>query len=82
MEAFHEKVQTYFLRGIAALHSFWYEEALKEFRHSTKVDPNFIMGYWGEAMAYNHPLWEEQNKIAGQAIWSASRISCPDSQKR
>ena len=47
-----------FLRGVAALHSFWYEEALEAFRQSTKTDPDFVMGYWGEAMAHNHPLWE------------------------
>ena len=30
------KAQAHFLRGLAALHSFWYEEALEEFRESTK----------------------------------------------
>lgn len=53
--------QAHFLRGLAALHSFWYEEALEAFRESTKADPQFVMGYWGEAMAYNHPLWSEQD---------------------
>jgi tetratricopeptide (TPR) repeat protein len=56
-----EKAQVHFMRGLAALHSFWFEEALDEFRESTKVDPEFVMGYWGEAMAYNHPLWAEQD---------------------
>src|SRR2546426_3027365 len=56
-----EKAQAHFLRGLAALHSFWFEEALDEFRQSTVTDPNFVMGYWGEAMAYNHPLWAEQD---------------------
>ena len=56
-----DKAQGHFLRGLAALHSFWYPEALSEFENSTKADPAFAMGYWGQAMAYNHPLWEEQN---------------------
>src|SRR5580765_2318846 len=56
-----ENAQTHFLRGLAALHSFWFEEALDEFRESTKIEPDFAMGYWGEAMAYNHPLWAEQD---------------------
>ena len=60
-------VQRHFLRGVAALHSFWYEEALAAFRQSTKVDPNFVMGYWGEAMAHNHPLWEQQDAQAAKA---------------
>jgi hypothetical protein len=51
------KAQDHFLRGVAALHSFWYPVALEEFRASTKIEPDFLMGYWGEAMAHNHPIW-------------------------
>ena len=60
--------QAHFLRGVAALHSFWYEEALEAFREATKVDPNFVMGYWGEAMAHNHPLWNEQDTEAARKV--------------
>src|SRR5713101_5196169 len=61
-----ETAQVHFLRGLAALHSFWFEEALDEFRESTRIDPDFAMGYWGEAMAYNHPLWAEQDTEAAR----------------
>jgi len=61
-----KEAQRHFLRGVAALHSFWYEEALAAFRQSTTVDPNFVMGYWGEAMAHNRPLWEQQDTPAAQ----------------
>jgi len=61
-----QEAQRHFLRGVAALHSFWYEEALEAFRQSTKVDPKFVMGYWGEAMAHNHPLWEQQDAQAAR----------------
>lgn len=60
------EAQAQFLRGVAAMHSFWYEEALEAFRASTKSDPNFAMGYWGEAMTYNHPIWLQQDAEAGR----------------
>jgi tetratricopeptide (TPR) repeat protein len=63
-----EKAQAHFLRGLAALHSFWYEEALEAFRESTKIEPDFMMGYWGEAMAQNHPLWSEQDTAAARQV--------------
>src|SRR5215212_10195274 len=63
-----EKAQAHFLRGLAALHSFWYEEALEAFRESTKIEPDFAMGYWGEAMAHNHPLWSEQDIAAARQV--------------
>lgn len=63
-----EKAQQHFLRGVAALHSFWYEEALDAFREATKAEPEFMMGYWGEAMAHNHPLWSEQDTEAARKV--------------
>src|SRR6185503_19943292 len=63
-----EKAQAHFLRGLAALHPFWYEEALEAFRESTKIEPDFMMGYWGEAMAQNHPLWSEQDTPAARLV--------------
>lgn len=63
-----EKAQVHFLRGLAALHSFWYEEALEAFRESTRIEPDFMMGYWGEAMAQNHPLWSEQDTPAARQV--------------
>jgi hypothetical protein len=52
-----EEAQAHFVRGVAALHSFWYPVALEEFRAATRIEPDFAMGYWGEAMAHNHPIW-------------------------
>ena len=55
------EAQEHFVSGVAALHSFWYEEALDEFRAAAKLDPDFALAHWGEAMAHNHPLWGEQD---------------------
>src|SRR6266542_1872435 len=65
-----EQAQARFLRGVAALHSFWYEVALDEFRESTKIEPDFMMGYWGEAMAHNHPIWgdPQETEAARKAL--------------
>ena len=62
------EAQPHFLRGVAALHSFWYEEAIDAFRRAATIDPNFVMGYWGEAMAHNHPIWQEENVEAARSI--------------
>lgn len=62
------EAQQHFLRGVAALHSFWYPEALEAFRKSTQADPGFAMGYWGEAMAHNHHMWAEQDAEAGKEV--------------
>ena len=59
--------QKHFIRGVGALHSFWYKEALASFQLSIKEDPKFIMGHWGEAMAHNQPLWEGQNTTKGRS---------------
>src|SRR5215212_1840895 len=69
------EAQQHFLRGVAALHSFWYEEALEEFQAATKLDPDFMMGYWGEAMTYNHPLWAQQDTEAGRKAVAKIRDS-------
>lgn len=46
-----------FARGVALLHSFWYEEAEKEFLDIAKDDPHCAMAYWGVAMSIWHQLW-------------------------
>jgi len=51
-------VQPDFERGLALLHSFWYEEAVKTFTGVTTTDPSCAMGYWGIAMSVYYPLWQ------------------------
>src|SRR5687767_12452775 len=59
--------QAHFLSGVAALHSFFYDEAADLFREAQKADPGFALAYWGEAMTYHHPIWSEQEGDAAKA---------------
>src|SRR5687767_6131793 len=58
--------QSHFLYGVAALHSFWYEEALEAFARAAKVEPNFSMAYWGEAMCYHRSYRPGSDYNAGR----------------
>ncbi len=55
-----------FLRGIAALHSFEYEEANEAFLRVQKAQPGFAMAYWGEAMTYHQTLWRNEDVAAAR----------------
>lgn len=59
------EAQQEFLTGVLALHSFWYPEARDHFRQAQELDPTFAMAYWGEAMTYDHPIWEQHDQKAG-----------------
>jgi tetratricopeptide (TPR) repeat protein len=59
--------QESFQRGVLWLHNFEYEDAREEFQQAQKLDPDFALAYWGEAMTYNHPLWREQDRAAAHA---------------
>jgi hypothetical protein len=52
-------VQKPFERGVALLHSFWYEEATKQFEQIANDDPECAMAYWGIAMSLWHQLWNQ-----------------------
>ena len=56
-----------FLRGVAWLHSFGYEDAIDAFRAAQKIDPSFALAYWGEAMSFSQPLWFYEEVPQGRA---------------
>ena len=50
-------VRAEFIRGIALLHSFFYEEARRIFTAVAEKDPTCAMAQWGIAMTWWHPIW-------------------------
>ena len=44
-------------RGVALLHSFFYEEARRVFTAVATSDPSCAMAQWGIAMTHWHPIW-------------------------
>jgi tetratricopeptide (TPR) repeat protein len=52
-----QSVQKGFERGLALLHSFWYEEAQKSFREVLDQEPHCAIAYRGQAMSIYRPLW-------------------------
>ncbi len=66
-------VQKPFARGVALLHSFWYEEAEKEFVDIAKDDPKCAMAHWGIAMSIWHQLWNEPDeKVMARGLKEAT----------
>jgi tetratricopeptide (TPR) repeat protein len=54
------------LEGVLSLHSFMYAEARKAFVAAEAEKPCPI-AFWGEAMTYDHPLWDEHDGASGKA---------------
>ena len=51
------EVRPEFIRGVALLHSVFYEEARRIFTEVAARDPNCAMAQWGIAMTWWHPIW-------------------------
>src|SRR5438270_3412717 len=69
-------VQHPFERGVALLHSFWYEEAEKEFLEVAKNDPHCAMAHWGVAMSLWHQLWNEPDaKVIARGLSESEKAA-------
>jgi tetratricopeptide (TPR) repeat protein len=55
-----KECQKHFTQGMLALHSFFYEQAHESFQLASQADPGCAMAFWGNAMAYSHPIWGEE----------------------
>ena len=68
------------------LHSFWYEEAARQFEAVGEQDPNCAIAWWGVAMTNWHPLWEPRGpgepamKAGTAAIQKARTIAAQNAK--
>jgi len=62
-----------FERGVALLHSFWYEKAGDAFKDVVAADSTCAMGYWGQAMSLLHPLWTPPSLDQAGGLAAAER---------
>lgn len=62
------QAQEEFSRGLLLLHSFEYVDAREAFAGARRIDPDFAMAYWGEAMTHNHPIWMQQDTEDGRSV--------------
>lgn len=74
-----KEAQAAFEQGMLLLHLFEYPFAIAEFKKAQSIDSDFAMAYWGEAMAYNYPIWDEQYR---DKALSAVNAFAPTIEKR
>jgi tetratricopeptide (TPR) repeat protein len=64
-------VQGPFNLATAALHSFWYKEAISAYSKIAEKHPTCAMAYWGIAMSYWNQIWAPPRETALDAGWAA-----------
>ena len=64
------EARAHFTRGLLALHSFWYDEATREFRAAIAADPKMNMAYWGAAFSHCKLLWGDDDLAAARQVFS------------
>lgn len=70
------EARAHFTRGLLALHSFWYDEAIREFQAAIDADPTMNMAYWGAAMSRCKLLWGDDDLTAAREL--LARMPDPD----
>src|SRR5213595_702782 len=79
-------VQSEFARGVALLHSFFYEEARRIFTSVAEQDPKCAMAQWGIAMTWWHPIWTpptpDEMSVGKAAIEKAMAMNASTDRER
>jgi hypothetical protein len=78
-------IQPRFDAALAALHSFWYGQALKEFTGIVESNPDCAMAQWGIAMSVWNQIWAPPRpnnlKTGSEAIARALAATAPKTQR-
>src|SRR5437870_4296231 len=77
-------VQARFVRAVALLHSFWYDEAEKAFGEVAAADPSCALAQWGVAMSLYHPIWAAPTPAEvkrGQEAVAKARAAGPPTER-
>ena len=79
-------VQSDFARGVALLHSFFYEEARRVFTSVAERDPKCAIAQWGIAMTWWHPIWtpptRDEMRAGKAAIAKAMSMNAGSDRER
>ncbi|MDQ6800098.1 MAG: hypothetical protein M3041_04595 [Acidobacteriota bacterium] len=76
------EAQPAFLRGVLLLHNFAYPQAKDAFVEAEKIDPKFLLAFWGEAMTCNHPIWNQVDVAAGRRVLQQVQPLLPSATAR
>ncbi len=63
-----DAAQEPFLRGLALLHSYHYDEARAAFQQARTADPAFALAYWLEALTHSQFDWAVEDLPAAHAV--------------
>lgn len=66
----------HFQHGLLALHSFWYDEAQRQFDAAIRADPTMNMAYWGAAFSRIKILWGDDDVVAARDL--LRKMPAPD----
>jgi len=65
---------------VLLMHSFEYDDAREAFVEAQKAEPGFAMAYWGEAMTFNHAVWQRTSPDLAKAAL-AKLAPTPDARR-
>ncbi|MEX0618413.1 MAG: hypothetical protein WDZ76_14615 [Pseudohongiellaceae bacterium] len=60
--------QQHFREGVTSMHLHMFEDAEEHFQVAQQLAPDFVMAYWGEALAQHRTIWNIHRLERAQAI--------------